>query len=174
MSAARHLVEWRRSADDVPLNDGGVFGATADWTGSAAMNLNSGTFTFSPADPGGIGHTITLSGALTGNGGLLVTNGGRLVLAGNNTYSGNTTVGMGALVLGNAGALPVGGALTLGGNGVAGTVDLAGFNPQLSSLATAGTAASQIITNSAIEHFHAYVQQQRSQFDIWRDHCRRQ
>ncbi len=33
------------------LNDGGVFGATANWTGSAAMNLNSGTFTFSPSRP---------------------------------------------------------------------------------------------------------------------------
>ncbi len=89
-----------------------------------------------------------MNGPLTGNGSLLVTNGGSLVLAGGNSYSGNTTVGMGSLVLANAMALPVGTVLTLGGNGTEATLDLGGFSPQLSSLATAGNAANQMITNS--------------------------
>ena len=77
------------------LNSNALFGATADWTGSAAMKLAGGTFTFSPADLNGTGHTITLSGILSGAGGLLVTNAGTLVLANTNTYTGNTTVGTG-------------------------------------------------------------------------------
>jgi len=133
----------------VALSDGGRFCATADWTGSSAMNLDGGTFTFSPVDLNGNGHTITLSGALSGEGGLLVTNGGTLVLAGVNTYSGGTRVGSGSLVLGNSTGLPAGIGLTIGGSGTAGVVDLAGFSPQVSALATAGTAVNQLITNSS-------------------------
>jgi rhamnogalacturonan endolyase len=131
------------------LNDGGRFGATTDWTGSAAMNLTSGTFSFSPVDLAGHGHTITLNGVLSGGGSLLVTNGGVLVLDGANTYAGGTTVGGGSLVLGNASGLPLGSSLTLGGSGSAGIMDLAGFSPQLSGLTTAGSPASQLITNSS-------------------------
>jgi len=131
------------------LNDGGLFGATANWTGSAAMNLAGGTFTFSPVDLSGNGHTITLTGVLSGGGGVLVTNGGALVLAGANSYSGGTTVGAGSLVLGNSSGLPAGTSLTIGGNGTVGILDLAGFSPQVSALATAVTAANQLITNSS-------------------------
>jgi rhamnogalacturonan endolyase len=133
----------------VALNDGGLFGATANWNGSAAMNLSSGTFTFRPSDMNGTPHIITLNGVLSGSGNLLVTNGGMLVLAAANTYSGNTTVGGGSLVLGNSSGLPAGGSLTIGGSGSAGTFDLAGFGPQIGALATAGAAASQLITNSS-------------------------
>jgi rhamnogalacturonan endolyase len=131
------------------LNNGGFFGATANWTGSAAMNLDAGTFTFSPVDLSGNGHTITLTGVLSGGGGLLVTNGGALVLAGANTYTGGTTVGVGSLVLGNSSGLPAGTGLTIGCNGTAGILDLAGFSPQVGALAAAGTAANQLITNSS-------------------------
>ena len=127
----------------IALNDGGLFGATANWTGSAAMILSGGTFIFSPADLNGNPHTITLTGALSGNGGLLVTNGGTLVLAAPNTYSGGTTVSAGSLVLGNSSGLPTGNNLVIGGSGTSGTVDLTGFSPQLGSLGTAGIAANQ-------------------------------
>ncbi|HEY3761071.1 MAG TPA: polysaccharide lyase family protein [Verrucomicrobiae bacterium] len=131
------------------LNNGGLFGATANWTGSAAMILSGGTFTFSPVDLNGNPHTITLTGALSGSGGLLVINGGTLALDAANSYAGNTTVAQGLLVLGNSSGLPTGGSLTIGGSGTVGTFDLAGFSPQLGALATAGTAANQIITNSS-------------------------
>ena len=78
------------------LNNGGSFGATANWSDNAAMKLISGIFTFSPSDLAGVGHTITWYGALSGAGGLLVTNAGTLVLANTNTYTGNTTIGAGA------------------------------------------------------------------------------
>jgi rhamnogalacturonan endolyase len=131
------------------LNNGGVFGATANWTGSVAMLLAGGTFTFSPMDLNGAGHIITLTGALSGGGGLQVANGGTLVLSNANSYSGGTIVSAGTLVLGNASALPAGSSLAIGGTGTAGTVDLAGFTPLVSSLATIGSAANQLITNSS-------------------------
>ena len=132
------------------LNNGGQFGATTNWSSLVAMTLAGGTFAFSPTDLNGNGHTITLGGALSGSGALLVTNGGTLVLAGANNYAGGTTVGAGSLVLGNASGLPPGSALTLGGSGTAGTVDLAGFSPLVGALATAGTPANEVITNSSL------------------------
>jgi autotransporter-associated beta strand protein len=80
----------------VILNNGGLFGALADWSGNVNATLPSGIFTFSPVDLGGTGHTITLTGVLSGAGGLLVTNAGTLALANTNTYTGNTTVGTGS------------------------------------------------------------------------------
>jgi len=78
------------------LNNGASFGATANWTGSAAMRLYSGIFTFNTADFSGVGHTITWYGALSGAGGLLVTNDGIFALASTNTFAGNTTIAPGA------------------------------------------------------------------------------
>ena len=134
---------------NVVLNDGGSFGATADWTGSAAMNLSGGTFIFNPTAPNGDPHTITVTGMLSGDGGLLVTNGGTLVLAADNGYAGNTTVAGGSLVLGNSGSLPAGSSLTIGSAGTDAVVDLAGFSPQLGALAAAGIDSNQLITNSS-------------------------
>lgn len=138
------------AAVTISLNDGGLFGATTNWTGSAAMTLAGGTFAFSPVDLDGNPHTITLDGALSGNGNLLVTNGGTLALNAANSYTGNTVVGAGKLVLGNSGALPSGTGLSLGGNGSAGTVDLNGSSPLIGALAASGAAASQLITNSSL------------------------
>jgi autotransporter-associated beta strand protein len=81
---------------NVSLNNGALFGASTNWTGSMNATLPSGTFTFSPADLNGNGQTISLSGILSGAGGLLVTNAGTLALANTNTYSGNTTIGTGS------------------------------------------------------------------------------
>jgi autotransporter-associated beta strand protein len=78
------------------LNNGASFGATANWTESAAMRLSSGIFTFNTADFSGIGHTITWYGVLSGAGGLLVTNDGIFALASTNTFAGNTTIAPGA------------------------------------------------------------------------------
>ncbi len=135
----------------VSLNDQGVLGATADWSGNANMVIPSGIFTFRAADSAGTSHNITLTGSISSGGGLAKIGGGSLALDGANSYAGSTTVSAGLLTLGNAGALPKGTALTLGGSGTAGIVDLAGFNAQISGLAvgSGATAASQIITNSS-------------------------
>jgi autotransporter-associated beta strand protein len=72
---------------------GGTVGAETSWSSSLNMNLTNlnGSVTFNPA-----GNTITLSGALSGNGGLTVADGGTLELSGANTYTGDTTVGAGS------------------------------------------------------------------------------
>jgi autotransporter-associated beta strand protein len=71
---------------------GGTIAASASWSSSLNMNLtgNNGSVTFSPA-----GNIITLSGALSGTGGLTVSGFGTLELSGANTYAGDTTVGAG-------------------------------------------------------------------------------
>lgn len=67
---------------------GGTIGAQGNWSSSLGMILTgiNGSVTFSPA-----GNIITLSGALSGSGGLAVT-GGTLELSGANTYTGDTVV----------------------------------------------------------------------------------
>ena len=75
---------------------GGTVSAIFDWSSSLNMNLTNvnGSVTFDPN-----GSTITLSGTLSGNGGLIVTNpgaGGTLVIAGANTYRNDTVVSAGA------------------------------------------------------------------------------
>ena len=90
---------------NISLNNGGLFGATAPWTGSASMKLAGGTFTFQAADPLGNPNGITLISPLTGIGSLNKTGGGTLTLDATNTYAGATTIGTGSLALGATGAL---------------------------------------------------------------------
>lgn len=87
------------------LDNGGLFGATAPWTGLTALKLNSGTFTFQTADLIGNANNITLSGIVSGNGGLNVTGGGTLTLGAAETYSGNTAILGGTLAIASGGSL---------------------------------------------------------------------
>jgi fibronectin-binding autotransporter adhesin len=82
---------------------GGTVGASANWGSALNMSLTGtgGAVTFSPA-----GNTITLSGVLSGAGGLTVSGSGVLALAGANTYTGDTTVNNGTLRLDSTGATP--------------------------------------------------------------------
>jgi autotransporter-associated beta strand protein len=129
---------------------GGTLAAKADWSSSAKMALTNNV-TFKAADLTGTAHNISLSGTLSGSGNLTKTGGGTLTLSGANTFAGNTAVSAGTLVLGRSGAIPNGTGLTLGASGAIGTLDLAGFNAQVSSLATGSgaIAANQIISNSS-------------------------
>ncbi len=90
-------------------------GALADWSTAVPMTLtNSSTgvaATFNTADPTtAAGHTVTLTAALTGTGGLTKSGVGTLVLNAVNTYAGDTTV--------TAGVLTVGPTASLGGGNV--------------------------------------------------------
>jgi autotransporter-associated beta strand protein len=72
---------------------GGTVGAVANWASPLNMNLtgSNGPVKFDTA-----GNTITLSGALSGSGGLTVAGVGLLELSGINTYTGDTTVNAGS------------------------------------------------------------------------------
>jgi autotransporter-associated beta strand protein len=84
---------------------GGTVGAETSWSSSLNMNLTNlnGSVTFDT----GAGNTITLSGALSGNGGLTVAGGGTLDFSGANSYTGDTVVNAGStLELGVTGSDP--------------------------------------------------------------------
>jgi fibronectin-binding autotransporter adhesin len=87
------------------LNNGGLFGATADWTGSAAMKLTGGTFTFQATDLAGTAHNITLSEVLSGSGILKKTGGGTLTLNAADTNTGVILINGGTLALGANGSV---------------------------------------------------------------------
>jgi len=83
------------------LASGGVIGATATWSSAIPIiltNLN-GDITFQTADSGNAPKNISLSGPLSGIGGLIKTGGGTLTLSGTNTYTGPTTIKTGTLSL---------------------------------------------------------------------------
>jgi fibronectin-binding autotransporter adhesin len=102
----------------IALNNGGLFGASADWSSSAALVLNTGSGTINAADLAGAAHNITLSGVIRGPGGLTKTGPGTLTLNANNTYNGATTVNQGVLALSATGSISNSTQLTVNGSGV--------------------------------------------------------
>jgi autotransporter-associated beta strand protein len=141
----------------VNLLDQGILGATTDWSGNVNMIVPSGTFTFKAADANNSPNDITLTGVISGAGNITKSGNGSLTLNNANTYSGSTTVSAGSLALGHASAIPNNSSLVIGGAGTAGSVDLAGFSAQLSSLAAIGVVANQIITNSSAANISTLI-----------------
>ena len=78
---------------------GGTLQASGSFSTSLPMTLtgSGGNATVDTA-----GYSVTLSGSLSGLGGLTKTDSGTLVLVGSNTYSGGTIISGGTLQLGNA------------------------------------------------------------------------
>jgi outer membrane autotransporter protein len=82
------------------LNGGGL-----QWAAGTTTDISSRLFPFG-ADGATFdtnGNNVTLASALSGIGGVTKVGAGSLVLAGNNTYSGTTTISAGTLQLGNGG-----------------------------------------------------------------------
>ncbi|MDO4856578.1 MAG: autotransporter-associated beta strand repeat-containing protein [Thermoguttaceae bacterium] len=82
----------------------GTLGALADWSSPLNMNLTSGAVKIDTAKWDAAagastttGQTITLSGALSGTGGITKVGEGTLILSGQNTYTGTTVVQGGAV-----------------------------------------------------------------------------
>jgi autotransporter-associated beta strand protein len=81
---------------------------------------------------------VTLSGAISGTGGLVKTQTGNLILSStSNTYSGDTAISAGTLRLGASNVIPNGSGK--GNVAVAGTFDLNGFSETVNGLSGAGT-----------------------------------
>jgi autotransporter-associated beta strand protein len=128
---------------------------TATFTGNLTLNdsvsltaASSGTVAFNGViQTGSAGGSPSQS--VNGTPGITIVGGGTVSLGNANTYSGPTTVSAGELHVGVNNALPTGTTVTVGGSGTAGTLCLGGNNQQLASIATAGTASSQIIGNDS-------------------------
>jgi len=95
----------------INLSSGTLGALSSAWSSSLAMTLNnptgldSGNVTFRTSGTNGAAQNITLSGALSGTGGLNITGAGILTLSGSNSYGGNTDLSAGTLNFGNAAAL---------------------------------------------------------------------
>ncbi|MFD0892065.1 autotransporter-associated beta strand repeat-containing protein [Luteolibacter ambystomatis] len=127
---------------------GGTLSSSASWSSSLPMNLTgtNGNLSASTA------HTITLSGILSGTGGLGKAGTGTLILSGANTYSGNTDVSGGTLLANNTTGLATGTGTTvvhsttiLGGTGTIGAVTL-----ESGSTLAPGNGAIGVLTTGAL------------------------
>ncbi|WP_035611528.1 autotransporter-associated beta strand repeat-containing protein [Haloferula sp. BvORR071] len=94
----------RNSARPADINlSGGTVGANASWSSSLNMTLGTtnGNVTFKAANAADLPFDISLSGILSGAGGIIKTGAGILTLSGADSYAGNTVVNAGTLVLGS-------------------------------------------------------------------------
>ena len=124
------------SAGTLQLGDGGVTGSIV---GDVA---NNGTLAFN------FSNSQTFSGLISGSGGVAQVGPGVTTLTAINTYAGPTTVAAGTLMAGTPNTLPGLTAVTVES---AGTLDLAGFDQSIGSLAGAGgvTLGSATLTTGA-------------------------
>jgi autotransporter-associated beta strand protein len=121
--------------------------------GSTLTNLNSYTVNWSTFNGGfdllSSAATFTVSQTLAGAGSLTKLGPGSLVVSGNNSYAGGTTVGAGLVTIGNTGAFGSGTNITVA-NGA--TLDLAGYSPKGSPTVTisgSGTTGQGALVNSS-------------------------
>jgi outer membrane autotransporter protein len=112
------------TAGTLQLGDGGTSGSVVgDIVNNATLVANRS-------------NTLNLSGAISGSGAFQQVGGGTTVLSGANNYSGATTVAAGTLKAGAAGTFSAFSAHTVAAGA---TLDTAGFNQTVASLANAGT-----------------------------------
>ena len=127
----------------------GTVGATltmSSSTGTAAINVDLGEhFISAPvvlasntAINAAGGTMLTLSGGISGNGGLAVSGGGTVKLSSANTYAGGTSLSSGMIMAGNQGALGTG-AVTQSG----GTLETDNVNHTIAMGSTAGNNFDQ-------------------------------
>jgi|GEM_PF-1223743 len=132
------------AASSITLN-GGVLGASANWTATNPMTLGGGTI--QTADSLGAAHNITLSGSLGGTG-FTNTGSGKLTLSAGNYFTGGAVLNSGTLNINGSWAL--GGAfyggLTFNGGTLQYAPAFSGNGPGDISENTAATPVPQAVT----------------------------
>ncbi len=118
---------------------------------SGTTSLGANKLTLAGSGAGGITLSGIISSTTAGNGVEVDMSGGGIgTLSAANTFNGGLTIKSGTVSLGNATAAGAG-AVTLGGVGTSATLDLNGASRTIAGvLGTAGLAANQTITNTAL------------------------
>jgi autotransporter-associated beta strand protein len=129
-------------------------GGALEVTASTTLAANSGVTLDAPGGTiatVGVATTLTVDSVVTGGGSLTKTEAGSLQLNNaDNDYSGDTNITSGTLVAGAENALSPNSRHILTGDTVSGTLDLAGFNQTIGSLASTGaTQANAVVTLGA-------------------------
>jgi fibronectin-binding autotransporter adhesin len=139
-------------------------------SGTKVVNINAGnvapnSVTFSNS---AVAYTLQGSYGITGSATALTVNGGGVVTIATtaNSYGGGTQLQSGTIILGANGGLPLGDTVSFGSASGSGTLDLAGFNQSVGSLAVgAGAAAAgQVITASTGSSTLTYIGSSYSAF----------
>lgn len=120
-------------SEDTTLDLAGYNQAIRSLSGLGSVTLRGATLT-----SGSDGSDTTLSGIISGPGAFIKTGGGTITLSGINTYAGTTTVNAGTLKAGINGAFSEDSTFTVRGGT---TLDLAGFNQSVRSLAGGGSVS---------------------------------
>jgi autotransporter-associated beta strand protein/T5SS/PEP-CTERM-associated repeat protein len=110
---------------------GGTLQFLSGFTTNRAVTLNAGGGTFDTN-----GNSPTLGGTISGSGAFTKIGSGTLTLSGSSSYAGGTAINAGTLQAGAANAFAPGSAFTVASGA---TLNLAGFNQTIGSLAGAGS-----------------------------------
>ncbi len=126
------------ASNTLTLNVGGTLATTATFALSSARGISltgTGNGTISVA----AGTTLSYAGVIAGpaTATLVKAGAGTLVLSGNSTYGGATSLTAGVILLGNHDALPTGTTLAMSGSS---ELVLNGFNQTVAGLTSSGTA----------------------------------
>ena len=108
-------------------------------SGTGAVDIASGkTLTF------GDTTDTTISGVISGAGGLTKQGSSTVTLSGSNTYTGTTTINAGEITLGGSDAIKAGNSVAISG----GTLNLNGKNPNLAVTMTSGKIRNGLLSGS--------------------------
>jgi len=150
----------------LPTSGAVVFNSDDQNTVGIGLGKNlalTGDLTIQVGGAEGTPGDVTMSGAISGTGGLVKTQTGNLILSStSNSYNGNTTISAGTLRLGAANVIPNGSGK--GNVAVTGTFDLNGFSETINGLTGTGivdnTAASTaaVLTVSSNSEFGGTLQ----------------